>query len=417
MKNKIPLILFIFSLTFFGFVYGFIAGVGKLFPYSQVVEVVAAIHDQVNPWFYMEADSPKVQTVYKRQRAYPGLNLVTCVGPDRMLVARVVDMEGNELHRWDVDWFEIWPDADHIPWRKPKSRPGASIHGAYLTPEGDLIFNFEYLGLVRLAKDGEVVWKLPYQTHHSIYAGDDGHLWVSGQIDHTEPKPGFPNYKPNFTEYTVLKVSTDGEILEEFSLFDVLKDNGLYGLLTMSTMAQIDTSVTGDTLHLNDVEVFPRYLEEGFFRHGDIMVSLRNINAILVMTQQGRVKYSSIGKYVRQHDPDFLDGNTFSVFDNNNITGVVNPSSRIVLEHAPSGETKVVFEGTEQMPFFTDIMGKNQWLPNGNLLITESRGGRAFEVTPDGEMVWDYYNIVGEDSLGAVDEVERLPERFNAVFR
>lgn len=417
MKHKLPIVLFIFSLTFFAFAYGVIATLGQIFPYPQIFGGVAAIYEQFNPWFYMEAENPVVQTVYDRQRAYPGLNLVTCVGPDRMLVAKVIDMDGTELHRWDVDWFEIWPDAEHIPWRKPEGRPGASIHGAYLTREGDLIFNFEYLGLVRLAKDGEVMWRLPYQTHHSIYADDDEHLWVSGQIDHTQPKPGFPNYRPNFTEYTVLKVSLEGEILQEFSLFDVLKDNGLYGLLTMSTMEQVDTSVTGDTLHLNDVEVFPRHMKEGFFRHGDIMVSLRNLNAIFVMAPDLAIKYSSIGKYVRQHDPDFINGDTFSVFDNNNVTGKVAPSSRIVLEHAPSGRTEVVFQGSDTMPFFTDIMGKHQWLPNGNVLITETRGGRAFEIAPNGDMVWDYYNIVGQSLLGAVDEVERLPSRFDAVFR
>lgn len=417
MAQRIPLILFIFSLMVFAFIYGFVAGVGKLFPYPQIREVVTAIDDQVNPWYYIEVEAPKVQTVNDHERAYPGLNLVTGMGPDRILVAKIVDMDGKELHRWDVDWFEIWPDAKHIPWRKPNSRPGATMHGAYLTPEGDLIFNFEYLGLVRLAKDGQVVWRLPYQTHHSIFVDDDGNLWVSGQIDHTEPKPGYPNYKPNFVEYTVIKVSTDGEILKEISLFDILKDNGLYGLLTMQPRGQLSTNVTDDSLHLNDVEVFSRNMKEGFFKHGDIMFSLRNINGILVMTPEGKVKYSSIGKYVRQHDPDFLDGDTFSVLDNNNITGAAIPSSRVMLEHVPSGETEVVFEGSEKIPFFTDIMGKTQWLPNGNLLITETRGGRAFEITLQGEMVWDYYNVVGDNVLGIIDEVERLPSRFDSVFR
>lgn len=417
MKKRIPLLLFIFSLMFFAFVYGFVAGLGKSFPYPQVRDAVSALKEQFDPWFYMEAEAPEVQTVNDPQRAWQGLNLVTCVGPERMLQAKIVDMEGKELHRWDVDWFKVWPDADHLPWRKPKTRPGATIHGAVLTAEGDLIFNFEYLGLVRLAKDGSVVWKLPYQTHHSIFVDDAGDLWVSGQIDHTDTLEGFPNYKPRFVEYTVLKVSTDGEILKEFSLFDVLKDNGLYGLLTMSTLDQIDTTVSNDTLHLNDVEVFPASMEEGFFKHGDIMVSLRNINAVLVLTPDGRVKYSSIGKYVRQHDPDFIDGNTISVFDNNTVTGAPHPSSRIVLEHAPSGDTEVYFEGTEKTPFYTDIMGKHQWLPNGNLLITETREGRAFEVTPEGDIVWDYYNVAGKDVLAIIDEVQRLPEHFNKVFR
>jgi hypothetical protein len=38
------------------------------------------------------------------------------------------------------------------------------------------------------------------------------------------------------------------------------------------------------------------------------------------------------------------------------------------------------------------IRGGAQRLPNGNTLITESDKGRAFEVTREGEIVWDFYN-------------------------
>lgn len=416
MKNKIPLLLFAFSLMFFSFCYGFVAAVMEWPPYPQIAEGVTALDEYFNPWFYVEGKPPKAGTTHDRQRIQPGLNLVTCIGPERTLVAKVMDMEGNELHRWDIDWFEIWPDAEHIPWQKPTMRPGTSIHGAVLTREGDLIFNFESLGLVRLAKNGEVMWKLPYQTHHSIYMDETGALWISGEIDHETSLAEYPNYEPQFVEFTLLKVSVDGKILKEMSLFDVLRDNGLYGLLTMQATDNFTTTITGDTLHLNDVETFPAHMEEGFFRHGDIMVSLRNINAVLVLTPGGDIKYSSIGKYVRQHDPDFIDGNTITVFDNNNVTGASLPSSRIMMEHVPSGTTEVYFEGTREQPFFSDIMGKHQWLPGGNLLVTESHAGRAFELAPDGTIVWEYHNVIDSDTLGVVTEVQRLPDRFATVF-
>ena len=34
--------------------------------------------------------------------------------------------------------------------------------------------------------------------------------------------------------------------------------------------------------------------------------------------------------------------------------------------------------------------GMQQFLPNGNILATESNGGRVREVTPDHEVVWEY---------------------------
>ena len=57
--------------------------------------------------------------------------------------------------------------------------------------------------------------------------------------------------------------------------------------------------------------------------------------------------------------------------------------SRIVILSAPEGEEEVVFEGSEQQPFYSKRMGKHQWLPNGNLLITEATEGRAFELDPE----------------------------------
>ena len=57
-------------------------------------------------------------------------------------------------------------------------------------------------------------------------------------------------------------------------------------------------------------------------------------------------------------------------------------SERIVWEYrAPDPES-----------FYTASHGAAQRLPNGNTLITESTKGHAFEVMPDGEIVWEYYS-------------------------
>jgi len=57
-------------------------------------------------------------------------------------------------------------------------------------------------------------------------------------------------------------------------------------------------------------------------------------------------------------------------------------------------------------------MGKHEWLPNGNLLITEARKGRAFEIDPQGNIVWEFVNIVDNGYVGIVQEVHRLPATY-----
>jgi hypothetical protein len=213
--------------------------------------------------------------IYIEDAAYNGLSLVTSIGKNRSICVDVIDMSGKLIHHWDIDWFKIWPDPTHIPKGDrtlPKSQPGTHIHGIVLLENGDIIFNFEALGLVRLDACGNVIWRLGYRTHHSIYLDEDNNLWIPGQINHDEPLSNLPNYIPRFVEPTILKVSLDGKILDEISVFDLLKQNNLQGLLYMSSTANTSTAVFGDTLHLNDVEVFPSFMEDGIFEAGDTIV-------------------------------------------------------------------------------------------------------------------------------------------------
>lgn len=87
--------------------------------------------------------------------------------------------------------------------------------------------------------------------------------------------------------------------------------------------------------------------------------------------------------------------------------------SRIVILNARDKSERVFFQGSKEVPFFSDIMGKHQWLPNGNLLVTEARWGRVFELTPDGKLAWEYNNVldrgIAEGLLGMVLGGLRLP--------
>lgn len=376
------------------------------------------------PSYYYQTSLTADDNFVEPSKTQPGLTLLTAAGNDAMLEAKIVEPDGDVVQRWYIDWFEIWPDAEHVPDTFiPKQKPGTHIHGAVVMDNGDLVFNFEYQGLIRLDVCGNTVWRLPYLTHHSIYTDpDSGNLWVSGKRFHEEPVDRLPNHRPPFAESTVLEVSPEGDILQEISLFDVLTKNDLEGLLLLkdfSKIVQSDSVTTGDTLHLNDVEVFPSHLPAGHFKPGDIMVSLRNIHTVLVFdpgTQE--VTFIKTGDVIGQHDPDFIDGNTIAVFDNHIASAPdTGQQSRVVMLKAPEGTADVYYEGTESAPFYTDIMGKQQWLANGNLLLTESTKGRAFEIDPAGEIVWQHVNLLDEKGwVGLVDEAQRLPESFDPLF-
>jgi hypothetical protein len=405
------------------FGYGFLSHWKRIFPYhtiKTVKEAVVSLFSDSLPWYYRKGDYPTQNIVnYNAKSAFAGLNLINSVDWNDSLSVKLIDMRGKIIHKWDIDWFKLWPNPTHLPdFLVPKERPGTHIHGIVLMENGDIIFNFQDRGMIRLNPCCEVVWRLPYITHHSIHRNDQGNFWVSGLKFHERPCEDYPNYEPPFFEHTILEVSTEGQILQEISVMDLLRENGLNGLLYMGSLVSRSTKVSGDTLHLNDVEPFPNNLKEGHFKKDDLMVSLRNINTIFVFSlSDKRIKFLRSGYFVRQHDPDFIDGNTISVLDNNNIAPETHGhQSRILILSASDARTQVYFSGSSDIPFYTDIMGEHQWLPNGNLLITESMKGRAFEIDNQGEIVWEYSNIIKPGITGIVEGVQRIPSHFSTVF-
>lgn len=418
--------LFVVSIITAFFVYGVFVGRFHLFPYGFLKQAVFGFQSVYSTfmveyeWYYIrEPERNKVIGPVDNTESLKGLNLVTRVAANKKLSADIVDMENRTVHHWDINWFTLWPDAKHLNHVYiPKTEPGTHIHGAVVMKNGDLIFNFEHAGLIRLDRDGKVVWRLPYRTHHSVHEHTDGNLWVCGQREGIEGTSMFPHREIPFSEYTILEVSPAGVILNEWSVAEILTKNGYKGLLYLGSLGNESTQVKGDLLHLNDVEPFPDTMEEDFFVRGDVMVSLRNINTVFVFNKEsGKIKFICTGWFVRQHDPDFIDGNRFSVFDNNNIAPEEHgQQSRIAIVSAREGTIETFFEGSDKAPFYSDIAGKHQWLANGNLLITEARKGRAFEIDQQGEIVWQYKNYVADGIVGLLEEVQRLPLDYDTVF-
>lgn len=370
-------------------------------------------------WYYVARNGRARIETHQPEHVQPGLTMFTGIGPELILQISVVDALGERVQHWDIDWFKLWPDAKHLPDNMiPQSRPGTHIHGAKLMENGDVVFNFENLGLVRLDACGNTVFRLPYQTHHSIHEDESGIIWLPGQTTYYQKWDEYPGFEPPFKDDTIARVSQRGELLETVSVMKLLDQNNLMGLTLMSSLDSRDPRPTGDLFHLNDVEVFPSTIAEGVFKHGDVMISLRNINTVLVYDPKTlAIRFISTGRFVRQHDPDFIDGNRISVYDNNNLPGAKDKHSKIVEVSAIDGSVRPLFTGSKAQPFYSTIMGKHQWLSNGNLLVLESMNGRAMELRPDNTLVWSYNNIIeGTNKVGIMAGADRLAPHFDKDF-
>jgi outer membrane protein assembly factor BamB len=79
------------------------------------------------------------------------------------------------------------------------------------------------------------------------------------------------------------------------------------------------------------------------------------------------------------------------LFDN--LGGFRDDNAARVLEVDPkSGAVVWSYRGDDERPFHSPLRSSAEALPNGNVLITESDGGRLFEVTRAGEIVWNWVN-------------------------
>lgn len=80
-----------------------------------------------------------------------------------------------------------------------------------------------------------------------------------------------------------------------------------------------------------------------------------------------------------------------------------------------SNQITWIYYSKNNQSFFSHIGSGAQRLPNGNTLICAMTEGHLFEVTSDGDVVWEYYNPVTND--GILEVLHDEYPMYNAVFR
>ena len=126
-----------------------------------------------------------------------------------------------------------------------------------------------------------------------------------------------------------------------------------------------------------------------------VMFSFRNISTVGIIDKAtGNIEWQ-IGDDVlaQQHDPSMLDNGNVLIYDNGSHSRHNPlPASRVI--EVDTSNNEIVWEYRDNPPFnfFSAYISSARRLPNGNTLITEGQPGRIFQVTPAGEVVWEYIN-------------------------
>jgi len=128
----------------------------------------------------------------------------------------------------------------------------------------------------------------------------------------------------------------------------------------------------------------------------------------------GRVTWARQGSWRTQHEPQLLPDGNIVFFDNLPGDGTF---SRLIEFDPHSDQIVWEYRGSPPESFFSRFCGVVQPLANGNLLVTESTAGRAFELTRAGqEIVWEYVSPYragpNRELIAALLQVTRLDPEF-----
>ena len=126
-----------------------------------------------------------------------------------------------------------------------------------------------------------------------------------------------------------------------------------------------------------------------------VMFSFRNISTVGIIDKStGEIIWRLGGEILaQQHDPSLLANGNVLVYDNGSHSAHhALPFSRVVEVDPKTNRIVWEYADNPAYNFFSPYISGARRLPNGNTLITEGMFGRMFQVTPEGDVVWEYIN-------------------------
>lgn len=309
-------------------------------------------------------------TEHDKARATPGFTLFSPLG--RVMKTVIVNMDGDVVHEWDL------PD---VPGNYTHLLPSGNLLAATRVPDGPMLAAKG--GLIQeLDWDGNVVWEhVDDLQHHDFRQLPNGNLiyiaWEKMSAEHVaRVKADFEAPKPGDTVWAdvIREVDRSGKIVWEWRVCEHM-DIEKYPLSSLST--------PDDYGHANTVCPMA---------DGNIMVSFRSLDLVAVIDRNTRkfIWERKVRDWGGPHDPQQLDNGNFMVFANRD--GMI-PRGSAVIEFDPKTNDSVwEYWGNPTQTFESCRTSGCQRLSSGNTLICEGVWGRIFEVTREGDIVWEYVN-------------------------
>jgi hypothetical protein len=302
---------------------------------------------------------------YEEDRAQPGANLYNSYSPEG--AAYLIDMEGNVLH----EWRHAYPDGD---W----------LH-TELLDEGSVLVVVRERALMKLDRYSNRLWSFETRAHHDLALTAEGDIYLQSRVAVLVPDI-HPTLK--ILDDRIIILTGDGQQKDEISVLELIRNSPHANLLASVHHLDFADNVNElDPIHLNHVEVFDGSKTDysPLFQKGNILISMKFLNAIAIIDGQSReiIWLWGPNNLALQHQPTLLENGNILLFDNGTEKSRVIEIDPII---------RSIVWSYESDDFYSGWGGSVQRLENGNTLITESTKGRVREVTPEGDVVWRFAN-------------------------
>ncbi|MAF83756.1 MAG: arylsulfotransferase family protein [Gammaproteobacteria bacterium] len=355
-------------------------------------------------WIPTNDASKSGVTKFDKEKSLKGINIYKSGDTPE---AYLMDMGGKILQTWEQ-----------------KSEKKVTWSNVELSSQGDLYVFVDYEKLARLDWNSNLLWQSDNQGfHHDLSLSEDNDIYALARKIEYIPELNLTHLTANdyitiLSETGTLKKSisiaklllnADISIIHDDIEADYPRDTELKEFITriendsiysffiplLRKAEQIyeNFSRPKDFLHTNTINIInnksPGSNHE-LFENGNVLICIRNQNLVAIVDiEKEEIVWSwGANELEHPHDPVILNNGNMLIFDN----GYKRKFSRII-ELDPNSR-EIVWEYKTMPPenFYSETRGSIQQLINGNILIADSRNGHAFEITRDGETVWEFFN-------------------------
>ena len=291
----------------------------------------------------------------------------------------------------------------------------------YLNKDGRLFYIIPWNDLVCFNTiSNEEEWRVKGAFHHSVEVDNDGNIWACGAITpgslHKYDKSISDSLR--FEDQAIVKISSQGKIIETISIADLLISSGLEYLLFGCS----NPNYIFDPIHLNHVN--PVKNDFGSAGKELVLVSLRNLSTIMLVDPVGKkIQWYQTGPWMNQHCVNPINKTSISVLDNHaflfgsdNYWLESNWNTRIITHNIKSSETKTVDLGLPEKLIQIPIEGRAIQISQDSWVVEDSVHGTIFMFNNKNLMV-KWSNIYPNGNVGYTSwcrfiQPDEVPERF-----